>query len=181
MTINREQLKNTVPLISEKNIEKYLPMLQKYMPQYGIDTLIRIRHFIAQIAHESGSFVYYREISSGAAYDTGAKAVSLGNTPIADGDGQKYKGRGLIQITGKSNYKKCSLALFNDLRLIDHPELLELPEWGTKSACWFWSSRGLNPVADTDNIKRITRIINGGSNGLADRIQFYERAKKYII
>lgn len=181
MIINRDQLKNTVPLISEKNIEKYLPMLQKYMPEYNIDSAIRIRHFISQIAHESGSFVYYREIASGADYDTGKKAIALGNTPGKDGDGEKYKGRGLIQITGTSNYKKCSLAIFNDLRLMDHPELLELPEWGTKSACWFWSSHGLNQIADSDDIVKITKVINGGTNGLQDRKQFYERAKKYIL
>lgn len=181
MTINREQLKNTVPLISEKNIEKYLPMLQKYMPQYGIDTLIRIRHFIAQIAHESGSFVYYREIASGEAYDTGSKAVALGNTPQRDGDGEKYKGRGLIQITGRNNYKRCSLALFNDYRLIDNPELLELPEFGVKSACWFWKSNGLNEISDSDNIRLVTKKINGGYNGLQDRINFLNRAKKYIV
>lgn len=159
---------------------KFAPFIALYMPQFGINTLKRIRHFMAQLAHETGGFVYVREIASGAAYDVGDKAKSLGNTPEADGDGQKYKGRGLIQITGKHNYRACSIALFRDERLLDKPELLEQPEWAVKSACWFWKLNGLNEIADADAIERITKRINGGLNGLASRKQWYERAKIYI-
>lgn len=159
---------------------RYAPHLVRYMPQYSISTLLRTRHFLAQLAHETAGFFYVREIASGADYDTGRKAVQLGNTPEADGDGQKYKGRGLIQITGRTNYEACSLALFGDKRLLDKPELLEQPEWAVKSACWYWKSRDLNNLADADNIERITRKINGGLNGFDSRKKWYERAKAII-
>ena len=108
MIITKEQLKKVMPTASNSNIEKYLPFLNEWMPHYGIKTPQRICHFISQIAHESGSLVYNKEIASGKAYDTGKLAERLGNTPEADGDGQKYKGRGLIQITGSSNYREIS-------------------------------------------------------------------------
>lgn len=160
---------------------RFTPFLMEYMPQYGIISLQRIRHFLAQLAHESGSFVYVREIASGSAYDTGTKAKMLGNTPKKDGDGEKFKGRGLIQITGKSNYRKCSIALFGDERLLETPELLEQPKWAVKSACWYWETHSLNAIADTDNIELITRKINGGLNGIESRKAFYERAKTIIV
>lgn len=155
---------------------RYAPYLDKYMPLYGINSLRRIRHFLAQLAHESGSFIYVREIASGEKYE-GRK--DLGN--VIKGDGKKFKGRGLIQITGRANYEKCSVAIFGDKRLLDNPELLELPEWAVVSACWFWKTHGLNEIADTDNIQAVTRKINGGLNGLDSRKAFYERAKKIII
>ena len=179
--ITTKILKGICPHGSTSNIDKYVVHLNASMPKYGINTLQRIRHFIAQLAHESASFNYSKEIASGAAYDTGALAKRLGNTPEPDGDGQKYKGRGLIQITGRSNYERCSVALFGDKRLADKPELLEQPEWAVKSACWFWQDNGLNMLADADDIKAITRRINGGYNGLQDRVDFYTQTKKYII
>ena len=160
---------------------RFTPFVIKYMPLFGINTLQRIRHFLAQVAHESGSFVYVREIASGAAYDTGSKAKMLGNTPEKDGDGEKFKGRGLIQITGKANYESCSIALFGDKRLLLTPELLEQPEWAVKSACWFWEKHGLSTIADKDNIELITKKINGGLNGIDSRKAFYLRAKTIIV
>ncbi|WP_212590530.1 glycoside hydrolase family 19 protein [Williamwhitmania taraxaci] len=145
------------------------------MANFEISTPLRIRHFIAQLAHESGSFQYVREIASGNAYE-GRK--DLGN--VNAGDGVKFKGRGLIQITGRANYEKCSLALFGDRRLLDNPELLELPDNAVKSAAWFWQSHGLNALADKDDIRAITKRINGGYNGLVDRMAFYDIAKTSI-
>ncbi|MCY1456917.1 hypothetical protein D9M71_741670 [compost metagenome] len=113
-------------------------------------------------------------------YDTGPLAKRLGNTPEADGDGQKYRGRGLIQITGHDNYLACSKALFGDDRLLRTPELLEQAEWAAKSAAWFWNSRNLNELADEKNFNQITRRINGGLNGLAERLAFYEAALKVL-
>ena len=99
----------------------------------------------------------------------------FGNTPEADGDGQKYKGRGLIQITGTSNYKDISKDWGIDV--FSNPELLETPSYAVRSACWFWWKRGLNKLVDSGaTIEKITKIINGGQNGLADRKEFYKRA-----
>lgn len=180
MVITEDQLKNSCPGITKKNIDKYLPWLQTILPQYEIDTPLRLQHFIAQVGHESGSFLYYRELASGEAYDTGKLAKNLGNTPEADGDGQKYRGRGCIQVTGKSNYEACSEFLFGDDRLLETPEILELPENGVKAACWFWTYKGLNKLADTDNFNLITKRINGGTNGIDDRFKRLKLAKKYI-
>ena len=171
-----EQLKAICPLTSRAILDKYLDPLNKHMSMYEINTLLRVRHFIAQVAHESGDFNYVKEIASGAAYE-GRK--SLGNTQV--GDGKRFKGRGLIQVTGRANYSKCSKALFKDERLIEHPELLETPELSVLSACWFWYSNGLNELADKDDIVKITKRINGGTNGLKERILKYEKAKKSIV
>ena len=104
----------------------------------------------------------------------------LGNTPEADGDGQKYRGRGLIQITGHDNYLSCSKALFGDDRLLRTPELLEPAEWAAKSAAWFWNSRNLNALADAGDFILITKRINGGTNGLAESQVFYASALKVL-
>lgn len=157
------------------NIQRFVEPLNRHMQAFGIDTLLRIRQFIAQIAHESGEFRYVQEIASGQAYE-GRR--DLGNTQ--PGDGVKFKGRGLIQITGRSNYQRCSLALFGDKRLLDKPELLEQPDYAVRSACWFWKANSLNALADKDDIRAVTRRINGGFNGIEHRAQLYERAKLYI-
>jgi len=163
-----------------KRASKYANHLVNYMQEYEINSLLRARHFLSQLAHETAGFVYVREIASGADYDTGRKAAMLGNTPEADGDGQKYKGRGLIQVTGRANYEACSLALFGDKRLLDTPELLEQPEWAVKSACWFWQTKKLNALADANDIERITKRINGGLNGFESRKKWYARAEEII-
>lgn len=146
--------------------------------RYQINTPQRLAAFLAQVAHESGSLLYVKELASGKAYDTGKLASALGNTPEADGDGQKYKGRGLIQITGTTNYLSCSLALFGDDRLLRTPELLEQPGHAAMSAAWFWDSRKLNILADAGDFRKITKRINGGYNGWEDRLHFYTRAKQ---
>ena len=123
--------------------------------------------FLAQVGHESGSLNYVREIwgptSAQLRYDTNP---GLGNTQV--GDGFRYRGRGLIQITGRKNYQSCGSALGVDL--VSSPELLEQPYYAAHSAAWFWASHGLNEVADTGDFEKTTRIINGGLNGQADRL-----------
>lgn len=162
--ITVQQLRDSMPGITDKNIGKYLPELNRSLPEVGITKPLRIAHFLCQVGHESLSFYYYREIASGEAYE-GRK--SLGN--IQPGDGVKFKGRGVIQITGRNNYREVSIYIFGDERLLDHPELLELPINGIKAACWFWGKHNLNYAADADDIMSITRCINGGTNGLTDR------------
>jgi putative chitinase len=171
--ITSQQLKDSMPGITDKNIQKYLPELNKSLPANRIDTPLRMAHFIAQVGHETLSFLYYREIASGAAYE-GRK--DLGNTE--PGDGVKFRGRGAIQITGRTNYKAVSLFIFGDDRLLNTPELLELPEFGIKAACWYWTTRKLNLLADADDIFSITRKINGDTNGLEDRKVRLLKAKK---
>jgi putative chitinase len=151
--------------------------------RYEINSVLRAAAFLAQIGHESGELRYVRELGSDtylSKYDTGTLAARLGNTPEADGDGQKYRGRGLIQITGRRNYLACSEALFGDDRLLRQPELLEQPQWACESAAWFWQSNGLNELADKDQFTTITRRINGGLNGLEDRLQLWARAKAVL-
>lgn len=126
----------------------------------------RLAHFVAQMAHESGRFRYMEEIASGAAYEG---RTDLGN--IYKGDGIRYKGRGPIGITGRENYRKCGEDLGIDLEY--HPELAAIPSVGMLIACWFWYGRDLNTLADENDIRSITRRINGGLNGFADRQDLY--------
>ncbi|MGC6372878.1 glycoside hydrolase family 19 protein [Pseudomonas sp. K2I15] len=158
----------------------FIGALNTAMVHHQITTPKRIAAFLAQIGHESGELRYVRELGSDrylSKYDTGVLAARLGNSPEADADGQKYRGRGLIQITGRRNYLACSQVLFGDERLLQQPELLEQPQWAAESAAWFWQSNGLNELADKDQFTTITRRINGGLNGLENRMQLWARAK----
>lgn len=182
MPITARQLLMILPNAGAK-AGVFAPALNTAMDRYQINTRLRMTAFIAQVGHESGQFRYVRELGGDeylSKYDTGTLADRLGNTPEADGDGQKYRGRGLIQITGHDNYLACSKALFGDDRLLRSPELLEQAEWACKSAAWFWNSRNLNALADSGDFNTITRRINGGLNGLAERLAFYERAKAVL-
>jgi putative chitinase len=179
--ITIEQLKRIMPKAGAR-AEVFLDPLNTAMAEFHIDTQRRVQAFLAQIAHESGQLRYTRELASGAAYDTGRLAERLGNTPEADGDGQRFKGRGLIQITGQFNYRRCSWALYNDERLLIMPELLEQPEDAARSAAWFWWSNGLNTVADCPNsFQAITRRINGGLNGYPERLAYFMAAQGAIV
>ena len=168
--ITLEQLPKIMPYASRR-AALYLGPLNDAMTEFGIDTPPRIAAFLSQIAHESGSLRYVREIADGKAYDGRA---ALGNTQ--PGDGPRFKGRGLIQITGRANYRACSVALYGDERLLDRPELLEDIVPACRSAAWFWQSRGLNALADRGEFKAITKVINGGFNGYEDRLAYYQRA-----
>ena len=161
----------------------FLSALNVTLPRWEIDNTRRVAAFIAQVGHESGQFRYVKELGNDrylARYDTGRLAQRLGNTPEADGDGQLYCGRGLIQVTGRNNYRACSMALFDDERLLARPQMLEEPQWATESAAWFWHSRGLNQLADRGEFNRITRHINGGLNGLEDRLKLWARAREVL-
>ncbi len=176
MPITVQQLLKIFPNAGAK-VGVFVPVLNTAMGKYQIITRERIAAFLAQIGHESGQLRYVRELGGTeylSKYDTGKLAERLGNTPDADGDGQLYRGRGLIQITGRANYAECGEAL--GLDLIHHPELLEQPEHAAMSAAWYWGSRGLNSLADKGELLLITKRINGGTNGLADRQALNERA-----
>lgn len=182
MLITAQQLLQILPNAG-KQAGVFASALNLAMDRYQINTPLRMAAFIAQVGHESGQFRYVRELGGDqylSKYDTGTLAKRLGNTPEADGDGQKYRGRGLIQITGHTNYLACSKALFGNDRLLRTPELLEQAEWACKSAAWYWNSRDINTPADAGDFKTVTRRINGGLNGLAERLEFYKRAKKVL-
>ncbi|MEH6353014.1 glycoside hydrolase family 19 protein [Pseudomonas sp. 3JA] len=182
MDVTQAQLINIMPN-ARSQAGVFVSALNIAMSRHRIATPKRIAAFLAQIGHESGQLRYVRELGSEAylsKYDTGALAARLGNTPVADGDGQKYRGRGLIQITGRDNYRRCSLGLFGDERLLTLPELLEQPQWASESAAWFWEQSGLNELADRDQFNSITRRINGGLNGLEDRLQLWARARAVL-
>lgn len=154
--------------------QKWADALTAAMAGGQINTRLRIAAFLAQIGHESGSLVYSKELGGPSYFAKYDGRKDLGNTQ--PGDGARFAGRGLIQITGRANYGRASQALFGDDRLLKNPELLEEPEWAAKSATWYWSTRNLNALADADRFTEITRAINGGTNGLEDRKARYRYA-----
>jgi putative chitinase len=166
-----EQLRRALPFASANNFGKFYAPLATAMLTYGITTPKRQAAFLAQIAHESGSLAYVREIASGQAYEGRS---DLGN--VEPGDGVRFKGRGLIQITGRANYNDVSFAL--GVNFAADPSKLEQPEYAAMSAAWFWHKHGLNGLADRDAFGSITKIINGGFNGLDDRIVSWLSARK---
>jgi predicted chitinase len=177
--------------------EKFIQFINDTCDRYQINTPIRQVCFLAQVGHESGGLFYTEELASGTAYE-GRK--NLGNTQ--PGDGVRFKGRGLIQITGRSNYKSIGDSLGVDF--IKNPALLggknvkvctqDQLKYAALSAGWFWNSRNLNALADQvdikkpidtganlENFKAITKKINGGYNGLADRLNRYKVGMKYFL
>lgn len=180
MEITKEQILEIMPNAKDV-VGLYLPYINGYKEVFKIDTPLRMAHFLAQIAHESNELRNVKEIGSPSyfeKYDTGKLKKMLGN--LKPGDGYKYRGRGLIQITGRANY----MAYQNSLRckgdIITHPELLEKPLGAVKSAMWFWKEHGLNELADKDSVLAVTRKINGGTNGLESRKNYLTRAKKAL-
>lgn len=138
-------------------------------PQVHINTPFRIASYLAQVGHESGRLRYLEEIASGKAYEG---RTDLGN--VHKGDGVRYKGRGLIMVTGRYNYRRCGEWLGIDLE--SQPQLLSEPEWAVKSSLWFWDVHDLNAYADNDDLRGQTRVINGGYNGYEDRQKLYVEA-----
>ena len=168
--LTRDEVLAVMPR-ADKRVDRYLPYLNKYAEIYQVNTTLRMAHFLAQIAHESGELLYKRELASGMKYE-GRK--DLGNT--TKGDGPRYKGRGFIQITGRYNYSLISQDLGEDF--VNNPELLEQDEWAVASAFWFWNRNRLNGFADNDDVLTITKRINGGTNHLQERKDYLAAAKK---
>lgn len=195
-----DQLKKLIPNAAG-GVQAWYDGLNDALPQYQIVTPQRVAAFIAQCAHESGGFrmmeenLNYRAATltklwpqrypAGIAEQYAGKPEMIanksyggrmGNGDEASGDGWKFRGRGLIQLTGRSNYTECSKFLFNDNTLVDNPDILLDPYYATHSACWFWNKQNLNALADTGDIKTMTKKINGGFIGLEDRIKHYNHA-----
>ncbi|UFQ02273.1 glycoside hydrolase family 19 protein [Pseudomonas fitomaticsae] len=176
MPINQQQLLQILPNAGAK-AGLFAPALNTAMQRYQIVGTKRVAAFIAQTGHESGQLRYVREIwGPTPAQSRYEGRADLGNT--VPGDGRKYCGRGLIQITGRANYAACGEAL--GLDLINQPEQLELPQYAAMSAAWFWKQKGLNELADRDQFNTITRRINGGLNGLEDRLALWEKARAVL-
>jgi putative chitinase len=179
--LTSEQLHAIMPKLASARGATLFPFLTAAIAEFGIGRPARTAAFLAQLAHESGQFQFMEEIwgptDAQRRYEPPGKlADTLGNTDA--GDGKRFKGRGPIQITGRANYRRFGDLL--NLDLVAEPERAAQPEVAFRIAALFWSKKGLNELADrvtAEAFKEITRRINGGFNGLADREQFYERAK----
>jgi predicted chitinase len=179
--ITDDQLARVMTQLPLARRQLYLPHLNAAMQAHGVDTPLRTAAFVAQLAHESGEFRWMEELwgptPAQLRYEPpSALAAKLGNTQA--GDGKRFKGRGPIQITGRFNYAKFGGLLGVDL--IANPALAAVPEVAFATAGLFWQSNGLNELADARQFVAITRRINGGTNGLADRQMYYERAKAVL-
>ena len=181
-------------------IDNWYHALSEILPEYEIDTPPRVAAFLAQCAHESGGFKFLKENLNykaaslrrvfpkyfpsdelANAYANKGEMIAnrvyggrMGNGPEESGDGYRYCGRGLIQLTGKDNYSWFAASL--EMSVEDVPEYLQTFEGAVQSACWFWESNNLNVQADAGDIKTMTKKINGGFIGLEDRIKHYEHA-----
>ena len=185
--------------------DEWYKALWDALPQYEINTVERVAAFIAQCAHESGGFstleenlnykaatltkLWPQRFPAGVAeqYAGNPEKIAnktyggrMGNGPEDTQEGYKFRGRGLLQLTGKDNYRACSQALFQDDSLLEDPDLLLDPYYAIHSACWFWSKNKLNQFADSGDLTTMTKKINGGTIGLPDRIKHYEHAVEVL-
>jgi putative chitinase len=202
--ISDEQLGKIASALTAEQRIQYLGPLNAATDEFAINTPLRLSAFLAQTAHESQNFTRLTENLNYSAkrltqvwpkrFPTIEKAQQYannpeklanftyggrnGNGPEASGDGWKYRGRGFIQITGRSNYQSCGDGLGVDL--IQDPDKLVQPEFAFRSAAWFWNSRKLNEPADVGNMEKITIAINGGKVGLDERIKLYNKIKTIL-
>lgn len=183
-------------------VTSFIGPINQAMARWEIVNLARVAPFLAEAAHESGELRHLEEslnysaealvcvwpnrftLESAAAIARNPEAIAnavyanrLGNGPAESGDGYRYRGRGIFQLTGRANYRECSIAIAGDAdTLLVNPELLATPEYACESAGWFWKKRGLNELADRGDFEAITKHINGGLIGLADRTAYWRRA-----
>jgi putative chitinase len=178
--MTEDQLTAIMPALTLKRRQTFLPFLQDAMAEFAIGSPPREAAFLAQLAHESGQLRFMEEIwgptDAQRRYEpVSTLATRLGNTEA--GDGKRFKGRGPIQLTGRANYRVFGDALGIDL--VADPALAAAPECAFRVAALFWERNGLNDLADAgtaESFRQITRRINGGLNGLADRERFYAAA-----
>lgn len=195
---NVDKFTRCVP--SAKNPADWFRALDEYLPQYEITNIERVGMFLAQCSHESGGFTVLQENLNYRAerllqvfpkyfrgvdihdYEHNPQAIAnrvyanrMGNGDEDSGDGWRYHGRGLIQLTGKDNYSRCSKEAWEDDTLLDDPDELSTINGAVLSACWFWDDRGINGPSDRGDIAKVTKLINGGYTGLDDRTTRYHR------
>jgi putative chitinase len=172
----KEKLQMIMPGASVTNVAKYFQPLSANMIANQINTPLRVAHFLAQIGHESEDLTYSEEIASGVAYEG---RIDLGNTK--PGDGVRFKGRGLIQLTGRTNYTAYSTVKGQDFLTGVNPKKIATdPNLAVDVSCWFWIVRKLNQRADKDDISGITFKVNGGYRGLPLRTARLKRAKYWL-
>jgi putative chitinase len=169
-TIGPRSLRFVCPWLSKQRASELAPALGQAFYRHHITTPRRAAMAVAQMAHESAGFRTATEYASGAEYE-GRR--DLGN--IHPGDGKRFKGRGFIQITGRTNYSAVSIALGHDFLI--YPEKLAHDHWAAMASCWWWEAHGCNQLADRGDFTGLTRRINGGLNGLASRRAYYLRAR----
>lgn len=206
LDISKEKLQQVMPSATADDIALFQPALAQECIRAHIDTPLRFAHFIAQIAHESGSLRarvenlnysakalrsvfgrYFTTDEMAEQYARKPEAIAnivyanrMGNGPTESGEGWKYRGRGLIQLTGKDNYRACGAAIQQDV--VGNPDLISQdPAVSVAVAIWFWNRNHLSELADQDDLAGITRRINGGLNGLDDRRAYLEKAKQVFI
>ena len=173
MRIERSLLLRAVPTLYLNRLDEFVDSFNSYAPTFGINTPLRVVHYLAQVFHESESLRYVEEIASGRQYE-GRR--DLGN--VKPGDGVRFKGRGFIQLTGRANYQAYANSGYCRGDLMSHPEWLCNSPGNQKASMWFWATNNMNALADLDDIEAITRRINGGLNRLASRKYYYRRFKK---
>ncbi|MBX5112672.1 glycoside hydrolase family 19 protein [Rhizobium lentis] len=172
--------------VNESNMKSVLVSLDRYGEDFGMNRLHRLVQYLAQLMHESGDFRYDREIwgptPAQKRYDT---RTDLGNTLAIDGDGKKYAGRGPIQLTGAANVKAfhnwCDNRGLNPPDFVANPDLINTDPWEGLSALYYWDSHNLNRWADQGDIETITKKINGGMNGFADRVDHLARLSLVVL
>lgn len=176
MTLTATQIEQCTGARADRAVA-FEPHINAAMDAFQINTQARQAAFLAQVGHESGGLRWLTELWGPTPAQTRYEGrKDLGN--VQAGDGFKYRGLGLIQTTGRANYTATGAAL--DLDLVDNPGLLSLPENAAMSAAYFWESNGLNELADTGSVERVTRRVNGGLNGLSERTALYDAALEVL-
>jgi len=172
--VTLEQLRAICPLTKSGRLAVFVEPLNDAMPEFGINTPPREAAFLAQAAHETMGFVHLKEIGSGVRYEG---RTDLGNDE--PGEGMAMKGHGIFQLTGDKNFQAAGVALHGDRDWYRYnPDLAAEPLEACRIAGWYWSCINANSLADADNFREITRRINGGYNGMDDRLAYWERAKE---
>lgn len=188
-------------ITKNRNPQEWFEGLHEQLPKFGIVTPARVAGFISQCQHESADFTiltenlnygykglmgifkkYYPNEALAKQHERKPELIAntvyanrMGNGDFASGDGYKFRGRGLVQLTGRANYTQCSRDLFGDDCLVEDPDLLLNPEWAVLSACWFWHKNKLNDICDRGDVVLLSKRINGGTIGLADRIHHWNK------
>jgi putative chitinase len=205
MILDLNLLAKTFPKTPKDRLNLFVQPLNKTCIKYQVDTVNRLASFLAQVGHESAGFIYTQENLNysqqglvntfpkyfptqaiAAAYARKPEKIAnhvyanrMGNGPEASGDGWRYRGRGLIQLTGKANI--AAFAADMEMKISDALDYLDTMEGATMSAGWYWGRNNLNQWADRGDITRQSKIINGGTNGLEDRLHLFALAKQNIL